>query len=83
MKRKWLCSFVAMGMATVMLAGCGGNGEASKKEGSKSASDDKVKVALLVTGSFGDKAFNDSAQAGMKNLPEVLGDKVEYELIEM
>lgn len=83
MKRKRLCSFVAMGMATVMLAGCGGSGEAAKKKDSEGASDEKVKVALLVTGSFGDKAFNDSAQAGMKKLPEVLGDKVEYELIEM
>ena len=83
MKRKWLCSSAAVGMATVMLTGCGGNGGSSKKENSDTASGDKVKVALLVTGSFGDKAFNDSAQAGMKQLPEVLGDQVEYELIEM
>ena len=40
-------------------------------------------MTLLVTGSFGDKAFNDSAQAGMKKLEEELGDKVEVNMVEM
>lgn len=46
-------------------------------------SGEKVKVTLLVTGSFGDKAFNDSAQAGMKKLMEEMGDKVEVDMVEM
>lgn len=54
--------------------------EAAKGE---EASGEKIKVALLVTGSFGDKAFNDSAQAGMKKIESELGDKVEVEMIEM
>ena len=36
--------------------------DAEKKE-TEAASGEKVKVTLLVTGSFGDKAFNDSAKA--------------------
>ena len=38
--------------------------EAAKAE----TNGEKLKVTLLVTGSFGDKAFNDSAQAGMESL---------------
>ena len=44
---------------------------------------EKLKVTLLVTGSFGDKAFNDSAQAGMEKLEAELGDKVEVNMVEM
>ena len=40
-------------------------------------------MTLLVTGSFGDKAFNDSAQAGMKKIESEMGDQVEVEMIEM
>lgn len=36
-----------------------------------------------MTGSFGDKAFNDSAQAGMEKLQADMGDKVEVQMIEM
>lgn len=47
------------------------------------ASGDKIKVSLLVTGSFGDKAFNDSAQAGMEKMKAGMGDQVEVEMIEL
>ena len=47
--------------------------DAEKKE-TEAASGEKVKVTLLVTGSFGDKAFNDSAQAGMKKIESEMGD---------
>lgn len=50
--------------------------DAEKKE-TEAASGEKVKVTLLVTGSFGDKAFNDSAQAGMKKIESEMGDQVE------
>ena len=56
--------------------------DAEKKE-TEAASGEKVKVTLLVTGSFGDKAFNDSAQAGMKKIESEMGDPVEVEMIEM
>ena len=56
--------------------------DAEKKE-TEAASGEKVKVTLLVTSSFGDKAFNDSAQAGMKKIESEMGDQVEVEMIEM
>ncbi len=64
-------------------AAAGGEAETSAEEAETTASGEKVKVALLVTGSFGDKAFNDSAQAGMERLMEEMGDQVEVEMIEM
>ncbi len=86
MKKKWLCSLLAMTMTAAMLFGCGSDKDTAKdsgKEASDEASGEKVKVSLLVTGSFGDKAFNDSAQAGMERLESEMGDKVEIEMIEM
>ena len=56
--------------------------DAEKKE-TEAASGEKVKVTLLVTGSFGDQAFNDSAQAGLKKIESEMGDQVEVEMIEM
>ena len=53
-------------------AAAGTTAEAAKAE----TNGEKLKVTLLVTGSFGDKAFNDSAQAGMEKLEAELGDKV-------
>ena len=72
---------VAAGAETT--AAAGGEAETSAEEAETTASGEKVKVALLVTGSFGDKAFNDSAQAGMERLMEEMGDQVEVEMIEM
>ena len=86
MKKKWLCSLLAMTMTAAMLFGCGSDKDTAKdsgKEASDEASGEKVKVSLLVTGSFGDKAFNDSAPAGMERLESEMGDKVEIEMIEM
>ena len=86
MKKKWLCSLLAMTMTAAMLFGCGSDKDTAKdsgKEASDEASGEKVKVSLLVTGSLGDKAFNDSAQAGMERLESEMGDKVEIEMIEM
>ena len=86
MKKKWLCSLLAMTMTAAMLFGCGSDKDTAKdsgKEASDEASGEKVKVSLLVTGSFCDKAFNDSAQAGMERMESEMGDKVEIEMIEM
>ena len=52
-----------------------------KAEGNKESNGKKLKVTLLVTGSFGDKAFNDSAQAGMKKIQEELSDKAEVTMV--
>ena len=54
-----------------------------KAEDSKKSDGKKLKVTLLVTGSFGDKAFNDSAQAGMKKIQEQFSDKAEVTMVEM
>ncbi len=56
--------------------------ETEAKE-TEAASGEKIKVSLLITGSFGDKAFNDSAHAGMERLAAEFGDQVEVEMIEM
>ena len=92
MKKKFLCSTLAMAMAASMLFGCASE---SKTETTAAAAEttaeaakaetngEKLKVTLLVTGSFGDKAFNDSAQAGMEKLEAELGDKVEVNMVEM
>lgn len=104
MKKKFLCSALAMAMTASMLFGCASKEAAettaaaseetnaaddtAAKEDTEAAKEnaatgEKLKVALLVTGSFGDKAFNDSAQAGMKRLMDEMGDKVEVDMIEM
>ena len=84
MKKKFLCSTLAMAMAASMLFGCAGESKTettaaageTTAEGEKAETNgEKLKVTLLVTGSFGDKAFNDSAQAGMEKLQKELGDK--------
>ena len=83
MKKKFLSTVALVTMVATLLFGCGSNPAADPANTDPSQSGEKVKVSLLVTGSFGDKAFNDSAQAGMKRLEAEMGDKVEIELIEM
>lgn len=93
MKKRRLCTLLlAMGMTVSMLAGCGSKessetpkNEASATEGEAPAGEtqEKINVSLLVTGSFGDKAFNDSAQAGMNMIKEKLSDKCNVTMIEM
>lgn len=95
MRKKFLCSAAVAAMAASVLFGCadsGNGGTSTDKAAEKvaegadeneAASGEKVKVSLLVTGSFGDKAFNDSAQAGMERLTAEMGDQVEVEMIEM
>lgn len=95
MRKKFLCSAAVAAMAASVLFGCAdsGNGGTSTDKATEkvaegadeneAASGEKVKVSLLVTGSFGDKAFNDSAQAGMERLTAEMGDQVEVEMIEM
>lgn len=62
-------------------------GAADKETGAakdtEAASGEKIKVSLLVTGSFGDKAFNDSAQDGMEKIKANLNNQVDVEMIEM
>ncbi|PHV69714.1 BMP family ABC transporter substrate-binding protein [Sporanaerobium hydrogeniformans] len=88
MIKKWARVLLASLLTAALFTGCSGTPKENKPQEGVQAevgttTDKKVKVSLLVTGSFGDKAFNDSAQAGMKQVEEQLGDKVEVEMIEM
>ena len=98
MRKKIVCSTLAMALAASMLFGCASESktettaaagettaaaETTAEAAKEETNGEKLKVTLLVTGSFGDKAFNDSAQAGMKKLEEELGDKVEVNMVEM
>ncbi len=87
MKKKILSGFVMALMVVSMLAGCGGKTETTENNNAGTTTEentgDKLKVSLLVTGSFGDKAFNDSAQEGMEKIKADLSDKCEVEMIEM
>lgn len=88
MKKKMVCGTLAAVLAASMLFGCSGGTAASGADGqtaeaAQTDSGDKLKVSLLVTGSFGDKAFNDSAQAGMEKLKADMSDKVDVQMIEM
>ena len=87
MRKKWTRVLLTSLLATALFTGCSSapaEGEAQTEAGTTSETNgEKVKVSLLVTGSFGDKAFNDSAQEGMKQVTDQLGDKVEVEMIEM
>ena len=85
MTKKWARVLLTSLLTAALFTGCSNAPAESKpEEGTQTeATTEKVKVSLLVTGSFGDKAFNDSAQAGMKQVAEQLSDKVEVEMIEM
>lgn len=87
MLKKNLKIFFAVIMACAfILSGCATNNNnenAPDNQNSNNESGDKIKVLLLVTGVFGDKAFNDSAQAGMNLIKENLGDKCEISVKEM
>ena len=98
MRKKIVCSTLAMALAASMLFGCASESktettaaagettaaaETTAEAAKAETNGEKLKVKLLVTGSFGDKAFNDSAQAGMEKLEAELGDKVEVNMVEM
>ncbi|MBP3887129.1 MAG: BMP family ABC transporter substrate-binding protein [Cellulosilyticum sp.] len=89
MTKKWARVLLTSLLTAALFTGCSSAPSETKEEGTQTeagineTTGEKVKVSLLVTGSFGDKAFNDSAQEGMKQIAEQLGDKVEVEMIEM
>lgn len=88
MKKRLLSVFAIAVMTVSMLAGCGSSTDKSADTNNNNAATteetgDKLKVSLLVTGSFGDKAFNDSAQEGMEKIKAELSDKCDVEMIEM
>ena len=77
-KKKIMATLLAMGLSASVLVGCSsGSDEAKGTDG------DKVSVKLLVTGALGDKAINDSANAGIKKIEDQFGDKVDVEVVEM
>ena len=77
-KKKLMAILLAMGLTSTALVGC----SSSSNEATEN-NDGKVNVKLLVTGALGDKAFNDSANAGMKKIEEQFGDKVNVDVVEM
>lgn len=87
--KKFAMLFITAILTMGTLAGCGQKTEPTtpaETTGDKAQTPDtneKLKVTLLVTGSFGDKAFNDSALAGTKMLEQQMGDKCEITTIEM
>lgn len=89
MRKKWARVLLTSLFTAALMTGCSTAPSETKEEGTQTevgtneTTGEKVKVSLLVTGSFGDKAFNDSAQVGMQQLGEALGDKLEIEMIEM
>ena len=70
MRKKWARVLLTSLLAAALFTGCSSapaDGGTQTEAGTTSETNgEKVKVSLLVTGSFGDKAFNDSAQEGMK-----------------
>lgn len=86
MTKKWARVLLSSLLAATLFTGCSSastEGTQTESGTTSETTGEKVKVSLLVTGSFGDKAFNDSAQEGMEQVSEELGDKVEVEMIEM
>ncbi|MGI6576973.1 MAG: BMP family lipoprotein [Eubacteriales bacterium] len=62
---------------TMILAGCDSSAPASNQNEGKS--NDEISVAVVFgLGGLGDKAFNDSAYAGIKRAEDELGIKVQY-----
>lgn len=83
---KQLKKFLAAGMAmSMVLAGCGSSDSGSKSDDTSSTSGDGdvYKAALLVNGNLGDKSFFDSANSGLEQLKEELGDSFEYKVEQM
>lgn len=79
--KKIITPMMIVAMSAMVLVGC--SSEPETEVGGATTENEAVKVQLLVTGSLGDKAFNDSANAGMKSIQEQFGDKVEIEVVEM
>ena len=83
MKLRKLMALTMAGVMALSLAACGGGGEtaeteaggaATEAEGGEEASGevtDETKRIAYVVGSLGDKSFNDSGEAGMKQLREM------------
>ncbi len=77
MKKFALCLLVmSVTVATIFAGG-------TKEKEAEVAGPSKLNVTLLVTGSFGDKAFNDSALSGVKKIQAELSDEVNINTIEM
>jgi basic membrane protein A len=63
------------------LSACGSKPEEASNGGEETK--EVTKVALLVSGSLGDKSFHDSSQGGIDLIKEKYGDKVVTKTIEM
>lgn len=66
---KLIVTLVVLGM---ILVGCSGSGDKGKEEGNESG----LKVAVVLSGTLGDKSFNDSSWEGVQRAKEELGFEV-------
>lgn len=57
--------------------------EAQSSEAAKTDVPEVPKVCLLITGTLGDRAFFDSANAGLERLQADLGDQIETKVVEV
>ena len=78
MKKPILIAISAILACMLIIAGCGASPESTPAPEGETQ---KMKVALLLSGSLGDMSFLDSANAGMKAVSEKYG--IEVKVIEM
>lgn len=62
------------------LAACGAE---EAENGAGGETDEPLRVALLISGTLGDKSFFDSANRGLELAKEKYGDDIEYKTVEM
>ncbi|MBO4980716.1 MAG: BMP family protein [Lachnospiraceae bacterium] len=76
-KRSKLVSLLVTGMLTVaLLCGCGNS--STKDESAQKASEESLKVALVLSGSADDQSFNQNAYEGLMKIEKELGCEVAY-----
>ena len=77
MFKKKVNAFLALVLASAMLAGCGASGnnsgEEAQSESTAETDDSKPSFVFVCTGQLGDKSFNDSANEGVMEIAESLG----------
>ena len=84
MKKKLWALILTGAMLVAALTACGGGGtSAPSNEGGGSSDGGAYKVALLIAGTLGDKSFWDSANEGLSQLKNELGDGFDYKVEQM
>ena len=73
---------VLAGLMALSLAACSSGGSSTPSAAPADEGDGKIKIALCVNGTLGDKSFFDSGNEGMQWIERDFGDKAETEVIE-